>query len=463
MPPTTLLEEYQYDDDQTADLLSAIRQWNLAPRSQEYQVNTTITTSTSADTVHSADGSINSPPLATSSMTMSGVEFDAFTATSSTLSSSKKRPRTPSIKSNFSSRPSGITSRLLLDNFQFEKDHHDDPHDDAPRHHRQEQQEEDNELEQKPLHHKMKSQWTDNERDEVQSVQSLKDNTESKTIPDSNTLLLMETAKTLGLETDQLHLVLPTVKKLVQVVTQHVPHLEHFVETVTDTVLYNNEQDHDKNNNDKSQRKRNMSARREEMNQVLNILTADQMKAMTSLSSTQDTFKHKVEEKLFQPLHLHKMMELPMCAETPIKSNSSIRSSTVHDKRKTIKQEWSATEEDIMNEISRLVEFEEKYSKVHGITSIEETSDDDSTLQELLSADRTSLRRLVLHFAYLFSVKHDQALDKMNELYIFSHEATSLIEDLKKNLGLPDHSSIHSIARKVLGELDRRKKESFMK
>lgn len=475
MPPTSLLEEYQYDDDQTADLLSAIRQWNLAPRLQECI--------TSADTVHSADASNNSPTFdgkgngTTSSMTISGTELDTFTATSSTLSSSKKGPRTPSRKSNFSSKPSGITCQLLLDTFQTEQEDHN--HDENQP---QGQQKEDEGEEEKfkSWHNvnnardrlEMTSPLPDIKRNEVQSVQSLNKNTITQ---DSNTLILMETSKALGLESDQLHLVLPTVKKLVQVVTQHFPQLEHFVETVTETVLSNSEHEQDKI---KPHKKRNMSARRKEMNQVLNILTAEHNMKRLNLthrdtthttpdgqesfqndsnalnSSSQNEFRHQIQDKLFKPIHLRKQT----CAETPIKSNS-VRSTSNIDRSKTLKQEWNATDKEIMDEISRLIEFEEKYSKVHGITSLEESSDDDSTLQDLLNADRTSLRRLVLHFAYLFSVKHDDALHKMNELYIFSNEANALIDDLKKALGLPDNCSIHTIARKAVAELHRRKKE----
>lgn len=470
MPPTTLLEEYQYDDDQTADLLAAIRQWNLAPRSPECSnVSSADTTCTHTDASNKSpdfDFKLNG----TGSMTMSGTEYDTFTLTSSAMSASKRGPRTPSLKSNFSSRPSGITGRLLLETFQKEEEEMN---------HNPQHVQEGNYKTLQNVHNvrndsEIISQTSDKEQNvqSIPSAQSLKENNFSQIVQDSNNMILIETAKTLGLESDQLHLVLPTVKKLVQVVTQHVPHLEHFVETVTDTVLKKGEND---SKNSKSYKRKNMSARREEMNQVLNILAHDNMinlsstcedaripsDASSARACAQDTcFKEKIQETLFKHPHLRKTSEFPTSAETPIKSNSCRSTSTDDVHCKNTKHDLNATEEEMMEEISRLVDFEERYSKVHGIMkSSEESSEDDSTLQELLNADRTSLRRLVLHFAYLFSVKHHEALDKMNDLYVFSHEATSLIDDLKEALELPYNCSIHSVARKVLAELQSRKKE----
>lgn len=482
MPPTTLLEEYQYDDDQTADLLAAIRQWNLAPRSPECShVSSADTTCTPTDASNKSpdfDFKLNG----TSSMTLSGTEYDSFTVTSSAMSASKRGPRTPSLKSNFSSRPSGITGRLLLDTFQKgeQEEHQEIEQSQESNHNSQQQQQEGNQKTSQNVHNvrndsEIMSRTPDKEQDvqsirSIQSIQSLEENTCAQNVHDSNSLILLETAKTLGLESDQLHLVLPTVKKLVQVVTQHVPHLEHFVETVTDTVLNKNESD---SKHMKSHKRRNMSARREEMNQVLNILTHDKKKCdgarisssdgSSARACTQDArLKEKIQETLFKHPHLRKATELPTSAETPIKSNSYRSTSTDDVNYKKSKHEINAAEEEMMEEISRLIDFEERYSKVHGIRAAEESSEDDSTLQELLNADRTSLRRLVLHFAYLFSVKHHEALDKMNDLYVFSHEATSLIDDLKEALELPYNCSIHSVARKVLAELHSRKKETVL-
>jgi hypothetical protein len=130
------------------------------------------------------------------------------------------------------------------------------------------------------------------------------------------------------------------------------------------------------------------------------------------------------------------------------------------------------TDTEALKEINRLIDFEEKYGeRVNGmIHSGDEVSDSpalssnasppqsDTVLSDLLSADTTTLRRFVLHFAYLFTVRQESILQKMNDLYVFSHEATSLIHDVKTAMGVSPNCPIHSVARQVVAMIEHTQK-----
>mmetsp|Transcript_7094 Transcript_7094/g.10810 ORF Transcript_7094/g.10810 Transcript_7094/m.10810 type:complete len:792 (+) Transcript_7094:929-3304(+) len=115
-------------------------------------------------------------------------------------------------------------------------------------------------------------------------------------------------------------------------------------------------------------------------------------------------------------------------------------------------------DEQAMNIIENLICFEQKYIKVCGfqgkkdsfVSAVQSPPQSNSTIRDLFDADPTSLRQFVLHFAYLFSVQQDEIMSKMNDVYVFSHEAATMIDKIKKAMGLSPTCPIHSVTKKVV-------------
>ena len=295
--------------------------------------------------------------------------------------------------------------------------------------------------------------------------------------------ILRLTAQALGLKNGELHAVLPTVQKLVRVITQHVPRLEEFVEEVCDVVLLAEDQSEQEKDRDyktpqrkvKRRRNRNMEARKERMDTAVRVLkdtretgksnsdeVLKEINANTASNAAVSKCNHQYSqssEASFTTVVKEKLARRQdACSShvmTPISSN-------IHDRT----TKGLLTDGEAIQEVNRLIEFEEKYAtKLNGLVTAEEDSANrspsvdspphsDTVLQDLLSADTTTLRRFVLHFAYLFSVRQDNVLNKMNDLYVFSHEATNLINDVKKAMDLPSSCPIHSVARKVVAAVE---------
>ena len=76
-------------------------------------------------------------------------------------------------------------------------------------------------------------------------------------------------------------------------------------------------------------------------------------------------------------------------------------------------------------------------------------------MDELLTEDVTTLRKIVLHFAYLFSVRQDEMRLKMNELYHFSHEANALINTVRKAIGVSLNFPLSMLSRRVVDAVHR--------
>eukprot|EP00557_Chaetoceros_sp_GSL56_P010569 CAMPEP_0176484404 /NCGR_PEP_ID=MMETSP0200_2-20121128/4435_1 /TAXON_ID=947934 /ORGANISM="Chaetoceros sp., Strain GSL56" /LENGTH=539 /DNA_ID=CAMNT_0017880873 /DNA_START=218 /DNA_END=1837 /DNA_ORIENTATION=+ len=346
--------------------------------------------------------------------------------------------------------------------------------------------------------------------------------------------ILRQTAAELGIANYELASVLPTVQKLVRVITQHVPRLEKFVEQVCETVMEcdddddDDDDDNDSNNNkknkngngttllvrrnkdhhrrNKKRRRKNMETRKERMDVALKVLkngwqNDSYNRTTTSAKEEQleqakenivglhrldvngghivvenenlghdDTLLPYVDYQSYGAFtmqvkgHLAKHQRnsclLPTCDCLSAISNH-------HDDGGNSHGHLLLTDAEALEEIKRLIEFEEKYShKVNNLmlgedaTSSQSSSDGssqsqtDTVLQDLLRTDTTTLRRFILHFAYLFSVRQDDILGKMNDLYVFSHEATSLIQNIKRCLNLPVNCSIHTVARQVISRIE---------
>ena len=50
---------------------------------------------------------------------------------------------------------------------------------------------------------------------------------------------------------------------------------------------------------------------------------------------------------------------------------------------------------------------------------------------------------------YLFSTRQSEIISKMNELYIFSHEANNLVECVKKALGISSSCPIYTVTKRL--------------
>jgi hypothetical protein len=338
--------------------------------------------------------------------------------------------------------------------------------------------------------------------------------------------LLRQTAAELGLAKEELGAVLPTVQKLVKVITQHVPRLENFVEQVCETVL-ESEKGHDhhgtplgkKGHVSKKRSRKNIKARKERMEDALCVLKNGWQKdgpctkggggrrlageerikindnTHTGLNCRLDVNgEHIVEHEnvvvpkgsLFPYTDYQSYGEFTMQVKEQLAKHGrhSYLSHTRRDVSLGSNHQGSPTplltDAEALEELKRLIEFEDKYNRkmnhwIHhdgreeeeggkegeheescslatsnGGNNGSQTRQGDTVLQDLLRADTTTLRRFVLHFAYLFEVRQDFILEKMNDLYVFSHEATSLIQDIKKCLNLSEDCSIHCVARQVM-------------
>jgi len=531
MIPNTgsLLDEYQYDDEETIDLLNAIKNWNLKrpPNSPEQ------------------NDDAGSASLGSTIGTNATSDFDTITAGSTntskggysyTASSGVKTPLC-----NYSSKPSSLTARILQDH-DLPVSTNTNTNTNIPS--------------QSKIHgvkHKNYISASDNHEKEVTAkahftkldkvankpppIVSTSTQTQTQQTADSNSNtaqlpqyvttsqnenmqaleILRKTAAELGLSSDELHAVLPTVQKLVKVITQHVPRLETFVDKVCDIVIdENNDAQHARGGENfstpqRKQRRRrnrkNMEARKERMDaavhtlekqwksspnrngngmvlkevdaNVMDMVGMDMGKCMENQTMGADdevildyhdyhsygVFTTAIKERLSRRQRQFNFAEV----KTPISSNK--------DQSPTSSQ--SLTDAEALDEINRLIEFEEKYSeKVNGMMDSESSASasananggdetvspslssmgspahGDTVLRDLLSADTTTLRRFVLHFAYLFTVRQENILGKMNDLYVFSHEATSLINGIKKAMGLSPICPVHSVARQVVAVIE---------
>jgi hypothetical protein len=515
-----LLEEYQYDDEETVDLLNAIRNWNLEPRSPQ-----------SPDYVHH-DHEGGSTLTSLTSTIGTSTDIDTITTATSNSKGLTKLPRTPMC--NYSSKPSSLTSRILDpggrhtsgtptsqriplhlektegDKIFFSKtaslssgsesessDGHVDNMNASNRGSRTDTEGVTNNT-RRNIKQSDKLEKEDGEPQGQTSSSPLpqyvtmKEKTLSSKQSDENSEamnILRQTAAVLGLGNTELHSVLPTVQKLVKVITEHVPRLENFVEEVCEVVIDEHEQDADfqtpKQNRSKRRRNRkNMKARKERMETAIKIVKKNSDAKQSNKKSDRvlrdfDTISnviHLNDEDENGSSFNYEDYQSYGSFTTAVKEKLSSRQQGTHfslDKTpvssKNLSKERSSflTDKESLEEINRLIEFEERYnSRLNGLVNEEEDSESstspsqnsnsksDTVTQDLLSVDTTTLRRFVLHFAYLFSARQDDILGKMNELYVYSHETNLMINSMKKAMGLPPSCPIHSVARKVVAVIE---------
>lgn len=323
--------------------------------------------------------------------------------------------------------------------------------------------------------------------------------------PQDNAMrILQEIAHSLGLSPDNVDAVLPTVRRMVTVVKIHVPRLEHFVESVCEIVeadsgsgggdngdnVKENEQENTseavrkdelrrqnlkKKMKKKGKKTKNMEARRKRMSKTVMVLKEEwpKRKQINDIdhhdergngrqTSSNSSFCQVVIEKLNQRHQRQVAQTIDKVMESTRSNKRGITSSPTNSAtdNNTIK--------DALDSIDELIAFEERCHRIETIQKIvtdsshsfesspssafspRSPSNSEDIIEELLAEDATTLRKVVLHFAYLFSVRQDEMRIKMNELYHFSHEAGALINTVRKAMGVDVTCPLSTVSRRVV-------------
>lgn len=360
---------------------------------------------------------------------------------------------------------------------------------------------------------------------------------ESEEAQDNAMHILLEIANSLGLSSDNVGSVLPTVRKLVRVVKIHVPRLENFVESVCQIVETDNGHSSDDRNNtttdnsseleqtniqdtsrqenkdtsrqnkkkqskNKKSKKvtKNMEARRKRMSNAVSMLAEEWPKRNSASAKTTDMIEYNTQSHLNKESHtissptsgssfssrFHEIKkqfqsDLPQrassesmfCCAVIEKLNQRHRrqSTQIMDDFDAVLESNSDSNntsiEDALASIDELIKFEERCHKIEKVQKIvtnpptsfgspssafspKSPSNSEDIVEELLTEDATTLRKVVLHFAYLFSVRQDEMRLKMNELYHFSHEAGALVDTVRKAVGVSANCPLSILSRRVV-------------
>ena len=257
---SSLLHHYQQDDILTTDLLAAIRSWNLSrptssssPTSlQSSEADMMMTMGGGITATQSIDSTITSVTTTTRSVTSTGVASTA--AGGMTMMTNNKTPVKTPCRGNYSSRPSGLTARILEGQdsiMMLERGQHDVVKGEDERRRAEVVPSGRNvcweeTMMETPPGETMETKTTEGiETKSLRGQPARKDpsiTTSSSSRDESTTNfqaleLLQQTAQTLGLSPhEDTALVLPTVQKLVKILTTHVPRLENFCTKVCDLV-----------------------------------------------------------------------------------------------------------------------------------------------------------------------------------------------------------------------------------
>jgi len=133
------------------------------------------------------------------------------------------------------------------------------------------------------------------------------------------------------------------------------------------------------------------------------------------------------------------------------------------------KQSSKDKDEQAIEIITNLIQFEQRYGKIYGTSSsssststttttyannhdsiIQSPPQSNNILNDLFKADASTLRHYAMHFVYLFSVNQKDIMEKMNDLYVFHHQASSMIDKLKSILGFDSNCSLEKVLNKVV-------------
>ena len=116
--------------------------------------------------------------------------------------------------------------------------------------------------------------------------------------------------------------------------------------------------------------------------------------------------------------------------------------------------------------INNLIQFENRYGNVYGRTNQQPNTTSSSSnnfdsmiqsppqssdiINNLFQVEASTLRRYAYHFTYLFSVRQEEIMEKMNDLYVFNHEASTMINELKRTLGLDMNCPMKKVGKAVI-------------
>lgn len=485
----SLLESYQYDDEGTTDLLNAIKNWNLKHDSHVIISHDTASASRSLSSTIATNTDSTDYDTLTASSTFENYSRNSY------ATNNRSTPKTPLC--NYSSRPSSLTARILQD--------HGDPVVPFPSIQTpsilNNKDMNENEVDYEPA--AKKSDGVLNQKDTNSSTVPRKlspkksnrkksplpqyVNTPQKKESDNALEILKQTALELGLDENDLGSVLPTVQKLVKVVTQHVPRLEHFVDEVF-TIVGEDEimpSEQMKSKKKKKRSRNSAAARKERMDNTVQTLKLQwpnynqrQVSSVKIDSNPSENIAQKPPPEMKVVQWQDEMEEGPIFSYEDYQSYGAF-TTAVKERLTSRRQHFGfdqvrtpissnkddgrprshlLTDHEALEEMNRLIEFEQRYNtKVTANSNNGNGSDDegDEITSDLLKANAVTLRRFVVHFAYLFTVKQDEMMDKMNDLYVFSHEATRLIDDLKNAMGMSPNCPIHTVAREVVSLIEK--------
>jgi len=198
---------------------------------------------------------------------------------------------------------------------------------------------------------------------------------------------------------------------------------------------------------------------------ICNMLSHDCQKNDLSSSSqrvsSESTFCRAVIEKLNQ----RHQMQVGQIIDNVLESTNSKKSglSSPPENSSII-----TNIDDALAIIDELIGFEERCHRIETIQKLVTNSsttsfsspssaftprsptNSEDIIEELLAEDATAIRKVVLHFAYLFSVRQNEMRLKMNELYHFSHEAGALIKTMRKAIGVSVNCPLSTVSRRVV-------------
>jgi hypothetical protein len=499
--PQTLLDQYKDDDEDglTANLIDAIRSWNLQRPLHDCEADGSSTLTNSLCSATDND-------IATNTARSPNTEKSNKTGLASQISKIFIFYKTP-CRGNYSSRPSSLISRIL--GGEESPSISDHPSGSEEKLNSIQVSLNDVKL-QTPTNvntvkreRQVKIVDLHRESENKNYVHESQSEHKSQCTNDDALHILRETANILGLPENDIHSILPVVRRLARVVMTHVPRLESFVDDVCNIVIPDGI-DNDENksivspsrsktqvHNKKVRRRKpkmNLQARKDRMDKAVSTLKEKWPSGINQEKEDEATLLTDRRALLSVDPNIRLEKSSFVKEKTPISSSRMsdaafrdnvmgrlsrrvrhqhrVNENSSNCKESTTSSLMSVTHTEAIQMIDELITCEETAGILDSVTrtalefSIKESGpfspvNGNSILQELFDTDNSTLRRFTMHFASLFSLhQNNEILPKMNDLYVFSKEASVFIQNTKQLLGLPESSSIHIMAHRLVTILE---------
>ena len=525
-----LLDQFSDDDGLTSDLLHAIRSWNLGHPGDANELETTI--STDIDTAASMSPTSTSPTSTSpTSMSRTSVSRTSASRTSASrkstndiaVASTPIRKATP-CRGNYSSRASYLTSCIIAG--------HSTPSNTT-------QHDSNSPIALSYGHHssmttdsKQRSDGVYNGEGFSKSFPSEKIKFSSSSHKENDTLssnagdsvmetvnhefqqnqldsisTLQDITEILGLPKGDIHAVVPTLKKLVRIIMQHVPKMESFVDEVCQVVLpmtndtcrkkgcVNQNQDnmtriHVNTNpsvspvqghRKKRLKKRNIEARRKKMDSALCVLNErwpKGLKCRFPLKEASNKNRHNCQRE--NETSNENIAEADLVFAS---SASEFRETVIHklSTRLVLKDEKEIfnpsrkispelllstkisppplSDSDALRALEELIEMQQSLPSANTVSkqvversTVQLRNRDQEIGDSIINQadlDPSSNQIFVSHFMRVFSVQQRDIISKMNELYVFDREASLLVKVLKDSLCLGVSCPLSEVLRKI--------------